>query len=392
MIAPRAVQRIGGCGLVWSATLLATILAGEQAFAQRVILFEDFESSTPDLPADEAVASLDTFNRSEVLENDPGTITITGGQFPDPFATGGGFGADFNNDGTVNAADLNDPGQGWKARYGADLAGRDLLTWQCELAGTPCGGGGTNQSMIFHNPNSAVQQAANWFSIFPDDEESPNFYFKNGTIEFDIFLEQVPSDGLWTFMGIRLGFEFNSDDRNQVTTEGDQNIWNSFRMQDGGLSSDSGNFFFDQVNSTEPGGFGTVFRDDSVILTDKHLHVRYEIDGANAVYSVFIDDVENADPEVEVVDDQPWIKIFNFETFQEEPAPGINEVTFITDASSRGTGAMSAGNVYLDNLVIVDNDQAPDGGISAVPEPSATLMAALAALSAWARRRGPRCF
>ena len=45
---------------------------------------------------------------------------------------------DFNGDGFVDAADLNDPVLGWKARFGADLDGDDFLTWQRNLgAGTP---------------------------------------------------------------------------------------------------------------------------------------------------------------------------------------------------------------------------------------------------------------
>lgn len=45
---------------------------------------------------------------------------------------------DFNGDGYVDAADLNDPVLGWKARFGADLDGDDFLTWQRNLgAGTP---------------------------------------------------------------------------------------------------------------------------------------------------------------------------------------------------------------------------------------------------------------
>lgn len=358
----------------------------DTAHAQRVLLFEDFEDSIPDLPANEAIASLDTFNRSEVLEDDAGTITVTGGQFPDPFTGGGGFGADFNGDGAVTALDLNDPTQGWKARYGNDLNGSDFLTWQCELAGSPCGG--SNQSMLLYNPNSAVQQAANWFSIFPEDPADPHFYLKNGAIEFDVFLEQVPSDGYWTFLGIRLGFEFNAEDRNQVTTEGDQNIWDSFRMQEGGLLTENGNFLFDQVNTTS-------YVDETVILTDMALHVRYELDGVNGLYSVFIDNLQDEDPEVKVIDDQPWTSVFNFETFQEEPAPGINEVTFITDASARGADppSLSAGNVYLDNLLIIDNDQPPVGVVaagSAVPEPATAFLFFLAASLAAASCR-TRC-
>lgn len=45
---------------------------------------------------------------------------------------------DFNGDGFVDAADLNDPVLGWKARFGVDLDGDDFLVWQRNLgAGTP---------------------------------------------------------------------------------------------------------------------------------------------------------------------------------------------------------------------------------------------------------------
>lgn len=45
---------------------------------------------------------------------------------------------DFNADGYVDAADLNDPVHGWKARFGVDLDGNDFLVWQRNLgAGTP---------------------------------------------------------------------------------------------------------------------------------------------------------------------------------------------------------------------------------------------------------------
>jgi hypothetical protein len=40
------------------------------------------------------------------------------------------FAGDFNNDGSVNSADFNDPVLGFKARFGADLDGEDLLAWQ----------------------------------------------------------------------------------------------------------------------------------------------------------------------------------------------------------------------------------------------------------------------
>jgi hypothetical protein len=51
---------------------------------------------------------------------------------------GVGIAGDFNGDGFVDAADLNDPVMGWKARFGTDLDGEDFLAWQRNLgAGTP---------------------------------------------------------------------------------------------------------------------------------------------------------------------------------------------------------------------------------------------------------------
>lgn len=44
---------------------------------------------------------------------------------------------DFNGDGTVDAADLNDPTLGWRARYGSDLDGNAFLEWQRNLDAAP---------------------------------------------------------------------------------------------------------------------------------------------------------------------------------------------------------------------------------------------------------------
>ncbi|HMP06935.1 MAG TPA: hypothetical protein PJ982_11330, partial [Lacipirellulaceae bacterium] len=40
---------------------------------------------------------------------------------------------DFNGDGQVDSADLDHPTLGWRARFGVDLDGRDLLIWQQQL-------------------------------------------------------------------------------------------------------------------------------------------------------------------------------------------------------------------------------------------------------------------
>lgn len=55
-----------------------------------------------------------------------GTAFITVPDLPNPPG-------DFNGDGLVDGADLNDPVLGWKARFGLDLGGDDFLVWQRNL-------------------------------------------------------------------------------------------------------------------------------------------------------------------------------------------------------------------------------------------------------------------
>ena len=52
-----------------------------------------------------------------------------GDVFLSNFQSPGGIPGDFNGDGNVNEADLTGP-QGWQARYGIDLDGKDFLDWQ----------------------------------------------------------------------------------------------------------------------------------------------------------------------------------------------------------------------------------------------------------------------
>lgn len=44
---------------------------------------------------------------------------------------------DFNLDGVVNSDDITDPTHGWEARFGEDLDGFDLLTWQRQFTDVP---------------------------------------------------------------------------------------------------------------------------------------------------------------------------------------------------------------------------------------------------------------
>jgi hypothetical protein len=289
-----------------TASILAVLLLGlspDALFAQRVLLFEDFENATPDLPANEGVESVDTYNRSIVTEEDPAIATVTGGTIADPF----------------------DPGN--------------------------------NQSLVLTNPNNAAQQSVNWFTIFPEDENSPNFFLKNGVIEFDAYLGPVISGAYWTYLEMRFGFERDSDDRNQVSTGGDETIWNSFRMGEVGLEMGTDRLF-DQGNANN------YVDTTDLIVVEQAMHVRYDINGSTNTFKVTIDNLEDELDPVELLWDsgninQPFAEHFNFETFQFEPAPGINEISFFTDASVRGAGATAHSNVYIDNLLIIDNDQEP---------------------------------
>jgi len=296
--------------------------------AQRVLLSEDFEFATPDHPdsaaclaegthtevSDECIGadSVDTNNRSRTLTLDPAFATVTGGAFQDPFP-------ESHQNFPVN-----------------------------------------NQSLVIRNPNSATQMAVNFFSIFPDDSNHPNFFLSNGVIEFDAYFDDLQSDGLWGFLGVRLGFELNPDDRNQVATTGDEVVWHSVRMQEGGLSEDPEVFdspedkIHDRIRPTE------FFIDPNVIDQEIALHFRYELHG-DGTYNYLVDNLNDAADPVMFVDNVEWKSFFNFTTFQEEPAPGINEISFMSDASGQSQGSSSAPNVYIDNLRIVDNLRAPHG-------------------------------
>jgi hypothetical protein len=262
-------------------------------------------------------ASIDTYNRSRVQQETDSLATVTGAAFADPF----------------------DPGN--------------------------------NQSLVLHNPYQSTQMAVNVFSIFPDDPEDENYYLRNGVIEFDVFLETPLPNSLYSFLDIRFGFQANPEDRDQVATTGDATIWNVFNVfgdvindpakrqiaEDVLIQRASRNFednLYDQGNNE--------FFIDELVAAARAMHVRYEIDGDNSTYKVFIDNLDDPDGPVEVGwpsgAEQPWIEFFNFQTFQFEPAPGINEISFLTDASGFAVTNVSQ-NVYIDNLRIVDNDLPP---------------------------------
>ena len=160
-------------GLVWAAAMvLVTVCAGSLP-AQRVILSEDFEADLPDA----FPSSADMYGRSSVASNpdlDPSTAAVTGGAFADPF----------------------DPGN--------------------------------NQSLILHNPEGTTQMAVTWIDEFEDDPAT----FRNGSIEFDLYMDSPDPAAFWTFMGLRIGY--GDEDRTGVSTFGDTTLWQTYRMQNCG--------------------------------------------------------------------------------------------------------------------------------------------------------------
>jgi hypothetical protein len=263
-----------------------------------VILSEDFESDVPDTQP----AGADFYARSVVSFVNPATepakIVVTGGAFPDPFGAG-------------------------------------------------------NQSVVFHNPNSAAQMAVTWTSAFDDDPGA----FRNGAIEFDVWMDKPlptlgnPDGKFWSFLDIRTGF--GGADRAAVSTVGDVTVWDNIRIQN----------IFGQPepveNVVDAGaqftvGLQTTYTDprpDGLIAPDKSYHVRLEFTGTPGSESYVIK-VGNM-PITWFQDgltSHPWVS----------GAPGINVLSFLSDASAFFSGGAS--NVYLDNVVVI-NDDLPPGGL-----------------------------
>ncbi len=276
-----------------------SLIGSNAALAQRVILSEDFESDTPDTIPESA----DFFARSCVpfvdCPTEPAKVVVTGGMFPDPFAAG-------------------------------------------------------NQSVLFHNPNSAAQMALTWTSIFDDNPGA----FRNGVIEFDVWMQKPlpvlgePGGKFWAFLDARIGY--GGPDRAGVSTLGDVTIWDNIRIQ---------NLFPptpDPVESVVDAGaqftvgLQTTYTDpvpNGLMAPDTSFHVKFEISGTpgNESYVVKVNDT----PITWLQDGEmshPWVP----------DAPGVNVLSFLSDASAFTQGA-GASNVYLDNIVVINYDLPPAG-------------------------------
>jgi hypothetical protein len=284
----------------------AALYAGAKpdvVLAARTIVFEDFEDETPgDSARAGQIESLDLYVRSSVTgPSDPSDALISGGQFPDPFAPG-------------------------------------------------------NKSLILYNPEATTQQATNFYDFFDGDPT----LFRNGVIEFDLYMEMAEPDSYWTFLDIRFGFD--TEGPRTVGTVGDVTIWNTIRMQEGGVQGGgtAPNILYDYRTQD-------TYADPNVVAPERKFHVRYDINGGavgnpSPTYSVSIDNLENPDAPVVVTWPggmaKPWFEFFNFETFMNEPAPGINVISFLTDASANGLSDSSQ-NTYIDNLRVINNDLPP---------------------------------
>lgn len=289
-----AVVRLHAVRFVGCTLLVAWLGGAPAVVAQKVILSENFENATPDTRP----ISANFYSRSVLpwvnQATEPAKIVVTGGAFPDPFSP-------------------------------------------------------ANHSLVFHNPNSAAQMAITWTSAFQDDPST----FKNGSIEFDLWMEKPlpilgqPGGKFWSFIDARLGY--GNAERSGVSTVNDVTIWNNLRIQN--------------VNQPEPVesvvdagaqlsvGLQTTYTDPvpgGLMAPDQSFHLRYEISGAagNESYVLTV----NGTP-IRWLQDQetshPWVP----------GAPGINVISFLTDASAYFSGGAS--NVYLDNLVVINNDLPP---------------------------------
>jgi hypothetical protein len=125
-------------------------------------------------------------------------------------------------------------------------------------------------------------------------------------------------------------------------------------MEEGGLSGSGTNSVENRVNAEN-------YVDPNIIDTERAMHFRYELNGTNSTYSLEIDNLEDAAGPVQFASNLPWQEFFNFETFQFEPAPGVNEISFLTDASavSNSPEIQSSPDVFIDNLRVINNDLPP---------------------------------
>jgi hypothetical protein len=274
-----------------NAFLVIWLCGTPAVLAQRTILSANFQSDA----SDTIPTSANFYARSLVPFVNPATepakITVTGGAFPDPFGPG-------------------------------------------------------NKSVLFYNPNSAAQMALTWTSAFQDDPAT----FRNGVIEFDVWMDKPlpvpgqPGGKFWSFFDMRIGY--GGANRSGVSTVNDVTIWDNMRIQNVNQAEPVENVV--DAGAQMSVGLQTTYTDPvpgGLMAPNQSFHVRYEITGTAGSESYVIK--LNGTPITWMQDgamSHPWVP----------GAPGVNTLSFLTDASSFFAGG--AGNVYLDNLVVINND------------------------------------
>ncbi|MDA0659082.1 MAG: hypothetical protein O2931_17285 [Planctomycetota bacterium] len=275
------------------------------ALAQRVILSETFNDDVSGQPPNSGQYS---FSRTVNPDTDPAQAVITGGAFADPFGTG-------------------------------------------------------NKSLLLHNPRGTTQMAVVWFNEFDDNPAA----FRNGSIEFDLYLEDP--QGYWTYLDARIGH--GDAARGTITTVGgsDTTAWNSYRLQtrpDGNPPTE------DIVDDGIPAQYHDLDSPDDLFGPNRAVHVRYDFDGTGSTFQdppTYTISIDNKLVLFETESGPSATRFWSFNSSTFQFAPGVNIFGFWTDASAQNTGPgagtnLHTGNVYIDNLKVTNNDLAPTADLN----------------------------
>lgn len=190
-----------------------------------------------------------------------------------------------------------------------------------------------NKSLVIDDVGAA-QPIVSWRSMFSDDPTA----FKNGSFEFDVYL---PSPGTrnWTFLDFRIGYGGAS--RTAPTTINDTTVWNTFRI----IPGSTPDIVLDDGNN----GSGS-----SLISQNTLLHVRYDLNGTTKSYRLTINGsliTWGGSP------DRPW----------RAGATGVNMFGFF------GSYPTNSAPVYVDNIVVTNNDAVATPWTPPVNEPTNQL-------------------
>jgi hypothetical protein len=196
----------------------------------------------------------------------------------------------------------------------------------------PFGGAG-NKALAIDDAGVA-QPIISWRSIFSNDPTD----FQNGSIEFDLYLPLATGDQDWTFIDFRLGY--GGPNRTAPTTVDDTTVWNSFRVNPGAAL-----------------GFAFDHNTNSFLASISHstvLHIRYDLNGAARTYRLTINgNPASAGGSV----DRPW----------RVGATGVNMFGYF------GAHPADSAPIYIDNIVVVNDDSEPIPWVPPADEPTNRL-------------------